>query len=178
MQILSWKVRSWSPLSSKSLLPAMLASPVSLFEMQISGAPGWLSWLSVWVLILAQVMTSWCQFRPHAGLLTNRVEPAWDFLSVSLSPSPSPTYSLSFSLKINNHKKKKKKCRISGFAPRILNHNLHLKTTWFMIGTLKFVKSCSKQSVHICLVEIEAEFFWESQEERQPFRGSYKSKKI
>ena len=49
------------------------------------GVPGWLSRLSVWLLISAQVTIS----RSLSSSLTDSIEPAWDSLSHSLSlPRP------------------------------------------------------------------------------------------
>ena len=58
------------------------------------GAPGWLSWLSVWLLIWAQVMISGVvRWSPAAGYTLSR-ESTWDSLSLSLclltSSSASP----------------------------------------------------------------------------------------
>ena len=48
------------------------------------GAPGWLSWLSIQLLISARVMVSWFMgSRPESGSALTEI--AWD----SLSPSPS-----------------------------------------------------------------------------------------
>ena len=64
-------------------------------------APRWLSQLNVRVLLLAQVMTSrFHEFEPLVGLCVDRVEPAWDSLSLSVS-LPLPPCILSVSLKIN-----------------------------------------------------------------------------
>ena len=73
------------------------------------GVPGWLSPLSIWLLVSVQVMISWfCEFEPHDWLCADSAEPAWDSLSPSLSAHPpllpfslSLSLSLSFSLKIN-----------------------------------------------------------------------------
>jgi len=65
------------------------------FKKVISGAPGWLSWLSVRLLILVQVVISgsWDQ-APHWVLCSMGV-----CLRFCLSPSPSaPPPALSFSL--------------------------------------------------------------------------------
>ena len=48
-------------------------------------APGWLSQLSVHLLILAQVMIS--RFEPRVKLCIVSMEPAWDSLSLSLTLS-------------------------------------------------------------------------------------------
>ena len=54
------------------------------------GAPGWLSWLSIQLLVSAQVMISqFCEFEPSIRLRADSVEPAWDSLSPSHS-APSP----------------------------------------------------------------------------------------
>ena len=51
-------------------------------------------------------------FEPNIRLCTDRVEPAWDPLSVSLFLCPSPArvhvHALSLSLEINKHLKKRK----------------------------------------------------------------------
>ena len=46
---------------------------------------------------------TFCAFEPHAGLCADSVEPAWDFLpvSVSLSLLLPRSYMFSLSLKIN-----------------------------------------------------------------------------
>ena len=50
------------------------------------GVPGWLSQLSVRLLISAQVMISWFrEFEPCIGLCVDSGEPAWDSLSPHLS---------------------------------------------------------------------------------------------
>ena len=64
------------------------------------GLPRWPSWLSVWLLILVQVMISqFLGFKPHVGLCAGSTEPAWDSLSPPfLCPSPTHAFSLSLSL--------------------------------------------------------------------------------
>ena len=68
--------------------------------------PGWLSRLSLRLLVWAQVMISVCDFEPHIGLRTGSTEPAWDSLSPTLSALPllACTISLSLSHKINKNK--------------------------------------------------------------------------
>ena len=62
----------------------------------MSGALGWLSWLSLQLLISAQVMISQVhEFEPHVGLCADSVQPAWDSLSFSLCPSFTLPLSLS-----------------------------------------------------------------------------------
>ena len=61
-------------------------------------APGWLSWLSILLLISAQVMISWFMRSSPALAFALNMKPAWDYLSPSLSPPPS--LMLSLSLKI------------------------------------------------------------------------------
>ena len=51
-------------------------------EREMLGAPGWLSRLSVQLLVSALVVISW--FEPGIGLHTDSTEPAWDSLSPSL----------------------------------------------------------------------------------------------
>ena len=53
----------------------------------MQGVPGWLSRLSFWLWILAQVMHDLMVhgIKPCIGLCADRVEPAWDSLSPSLS---------------------------------------------------------------------------------------------
>ena len=83
---------------------------IELKSMQ-TGAPGWLSWLSNWLLILAQGMILRCEIEPHV------VEPARDSLSPCLSLCHSPAHALSVSLslclkKINFFFEKRKKRKI------------------------------------------------------------------
>ena len=47
-----------------------------------------------------------CEIKPHVGLHTDSMEPAWDSLPLSLSVPPQLV--LSLSLKINKLKEKKK----------------------------------------------------------------------
>ena len=63
------------------------------------GVPGWLSWLSIRLLVVAQVMISQFEFEPHIGLCADSVESAWDSLSLSLNPSHMLALSLSLNLK-------------------------------------------------------------------------------
>ena len=65
----------------------------------LKGAPGWLSWLSIWVLISVRVMISRVhEIEPCVRLCADSVEPAWD----CLSPPSAPPLVLSRSLsKIN-----------------------------------------------------------------------------
>ena len=52
----------------------------------IIGVPGWLSQLSVQLLVSSQVMISqFCEFKPRVGLCADSAEPAWDSLSPLLS---------------------------------------------------------------------------------------------
>ena len=50
--------------------------------------PGWLSWVSVQLLILAQVMISQFGIEPYIRVCADSAEPAWDSLSPSLSTPP------------------------------------------------------------------------------------------
>ena len=53
--------------------------------------PGWLSQLSIQLLVLTQVMISIHETQPHVRLHTDSMEPAWDSLSPSLLlPLPHP----------------------------------------------------------------------------------------
>ena len=64
-------------------------------ETELIGAPGWLSRLSMRLLILAQVMISQVRgFKPCVGLCVDGAEPSWDSLSPSLCPSPTHTHML------------------------------------------------------------------------------------
>ena len=64
------------------------------------GAPGWLCWLSIRLLVSAQVViSSFMSSSPASG--SDGVEPAWDSLSPSLSLPAPPLLALSVSLKIN-----------------------------------------------------------------------------
>ena len=71
--------------------------------------PGWLSWLSLWLLILAQVMISQSWESPALGSVLG-MEPAWDslFLSLCFCPSPAHMHALLLSLK----KKRKEKFKM------------------------------------------------------------------
>ena len=59
------------------------------------GAPGWFSWLGVWVLIPSQVMISWFLGSSPALGSALSMESAWDSLSPSLSLPLSCSLSLS-----------------------------------------------------------------------------------
>ena len=60
------------------------------------GPPGWLSQLSIRLLVLAQVVISpFRGFKPLIGLCADRAEPAWDSISSSLSTPPLLACSLS-----------------------------------------------------------------------------------
>ena len=65
-----------------TLQPLLFPPSVNPFKSKCnhSWAPGWLSPLSIWVLISAQVMISVWEFEPHIGLCADSVEPAWDSL--------------------------------------------------------------------------------------------------
>ena len=53
------------------------------------GAPGWLSRLSIQLLVSAEVMSlRFREFEPLIGLCADSAESAWDALSPSLSVSP------------------------------------------------------------------------------------------
>ena len=74
---------------------------VGLIEENARGrAPGWLSWLSLRLLVSAQLMISWL----GGGVPAPHMEPTWDSLSPSLSlPLPhSLICSISLSQKKNN----------------------------------------------------------------------------
>ena len=84
---------------SPNLCPVDALSPVGLtwscvFKCQaLAGAPGWLSWSSIQLLISAQVVISVFVGSSLASGSADRAEPAWDSLSLS------PAHSLSLSLK-------------------------------------------------------------------------------
>ena len=65
------------------------------------GAPGWLSWLSVLLLVSAQVTISWFVGSSPALGSALSMEPAWDSLSPFPCFCPSPALCLSLA-KINN----------------------------------------------------------------------------
>ena len=66
------------------------------------GAPGWLSWLSIWLLVSAQVNDVMVrETEPHVQLCTESSEAAWDFLFLSMPPP----LMHSLSLKVNKLKK-------------------------------------------------------------------------
>ena len=56
-----------------------------------SGAPGWLRWLSVRLLISAELMIS--RFVSSSLHLTVSAEPSWDSLSPLSAPPPLPSLS-------------------------------------------------------------------------------------
>ena len=60
------------------------------------GAPGWLSWLSNWLLISFSSGHDLTvhEIEPHVGLCAHRVEPAWNSLSPPLCPSSAHMRSL------------------------------------------------------------------------------------
>ena len=63
-----------------------------------SGTPGWLSQLSIRLLISTQVAISkFHELEPRVGLCADSAEPAWDSLSL---PAP-PLLALSLPLKID-----------------------------------------------------------------------------
>ena len=83
-----WGIKqTWTSLWSRSLIPQ---------ENMYWGAPGWLSWLSVWLRLRSQSHGSWVQ-APHQALCCQRR--AHFGSSVPLSLCPSPACSLSLSLK-------------------------------------------------------------------------------
>ena len=62
------------------------------------GGPGWLSRLGLPILVSARVHDLMVrEFEPGVGLQTDIMEPAWDFLSLSLSAPPLLNLSLSLS---------------------------------------------------------------------------------
>ena len=64
---------------------------------KIIRAPGWLSWLSLQLLVSAQVMTSgFVNSSPTSDSVLTAAETAWDSLSPSLF-APSSTHYLSLS---------------------------------------------------------------------------------
>ena len=71
-------------------------SAIHLYKYQILGAPGWLSWLSVPLLISAQVMISVHGIEPYVGGSALLV---WSLLRIlfSLSLCPSPAQALPLS---------------------------------------------------------------------------------
>ena len=69
------------------------------------GAPGWLSQLSISLLVSAQVMIlQFHEFKPHIRLCTGSMEPVWNYFSPSFSAPP--PLMLSLSLSVNKLKKK------------------------------------------------------------------------
>ena len=71
-----------------------------LSKRQEMRVPGWLSQLSVQLLVSAQVMISLSlEFKPCCGLWAGSDGPAWDSLSPFLSLPLSPTHIVSVSLK-------------------------------------------------------------------------------
>ena len=59
----------------------------TFLKILVTGVPGWLSWLSVQLLIWAQVMISWILSSSSGiGFCTQSVVPAWDSPSLSTPP--------------------------------------------------------------------------------------------
>ena len=69
------------------------------------GAPGWLSRLSVRLLVLAQVVISWFTSSSPALASALAVQSLLGILSLSLCPSPASSLSLSHSQNVNKLKK-------------------------------------------------------------------------
>ena len=63
-----------------------------------------------------------CETEPCIWLCTDRAEPAWDFLPLSVSVPPVLALSVSLCLKMNKLKKKKKECSIL----TVFGHNQNL----------------------------------------------------
>ena len=59
-----------------------------------AGGPGWLSQLSVQLLVSVQVMITVGGIEPHVRLHAHNTKPAWDSLSLPLSLSLSLSLSL------------------------------------------------------------------------------------
>ena len=80
-----------------------------LIKLNVGGVPGWLSQLSIWLLVWGQVTISqFISWSPASGLRADSAEPAWDSLSFSLSAPPLLVLSLPLS---QNQKKKKTKTK-------------------------------------------------------------------
>ena len=78
--------------TSYSTLPEMELSPIPL-KIMLSGAPGWLSQLSVRLRLTVH------EFKPHIGLYADSLEPGACFeFCVFLSLCSSPAHALSHSL--------------------------------------------------------------------------------
>ena len=72
-------------------------SQLTSFKKMHRGVPGWLSWLNIWLLILARVMISlFVSLSPALG----SARTVWSLLGI-LSFCPSPTRSLSLSLSLS-----------------------------------------------------------------------------
>ena len=65
-------------------------------QLECLGVPGWLSWLSIQLLVLAQVVISQVhEFKPRVGLCAGSGEPASDSLSLPcILPLPYSCFSL------------------------------------------------------------------------------------
>ena len=88
------------------------------------GALGWLSWLSIQLLISTQVVVR--GIKPHVILYAHSTEPALDFLSLHLSLS----LFQSLSKKIVNIKKRKlEECSVMK-ANKVFNWKYTLKKTY------------------------------------------------
>ena len=114
--------------------------------MTSSGVPEYLSWLSIWLLILAGVMFSWfLRWSPTLGvrLCTDSVEPAWGSVSLSLSL---PCSALSESK--HGKKKKKRSDTSKGMWCHILT-TWNYKLAWYPKDTQYQSFSCA--SAHLSL---------------------------
>ena len=58
-----------------------LPSSGKLKKYKVTGAPGWLSWLSIQLNFGSGYDLVVPEFKPHIGFCTDSVEPAWDSLS-------------------------------------------------------------------------------------------------
>ena len=79
-----------------------------LIEIVSRRVPGWLNWLSVWLLTSAQVMISWFVCSSPAGTLHWQHVTCLGFCPLLFLPLPC-SLSFSLSLKINKNQLKKKR---------------------------------------------------------------------
>ena len=78
------------------MLPTPSTLPLITYTQRRSGAPGWLSRLSLGLWISAQVMISRVrEIEPHVGLCADSTEAAGGSLSLPLCPSLPRSYCLS-----------------------------------------------------------------------------------
>ena len=95
-----WRVKEMITTSAKTSSCTIMESKEKSVKKEKLGAPGWLSWLSIRLFVLAQVIIS--LFMSSSPTLSSELT-VWSRIGI-LSPSlyaPTPLRALSLSLKIN-----------------------------------------------------------------------------